>query len=43
MRLEQQITKLKETKSTLIFIAVNGKIKVLGVVEPIEIKEREIA
>ncbi|WLG51105.1 restriction endonuclease subunit S [Pseudomonas sp. FP1742] len=41
--LEQQITKLKEYKSTVINSAVTGKIKVPGVVEPTEIKEREIA
>ncbi|MDP3668356.1 MAG: restriction endonuclease subunit S [Telluria sp.] len=41
--LEQQITKLKEYKATLINSAVTGKIKVPGVVEPAEIKEREIA
>lgn len=41
--LEQQITKLKEYKSTLINSAVTGKIKVPGVVEPVEIQEREIA
>jgi type I restriction enzyme, S subunit len=41
--LEQQITKLKEYKSTLINSAVTGKIKVPGVVEPAEIQEREIA
>ncbi|PNF60010.1 restriction endonuclease subunit S [Stutzerimonas stutzeri] len=40
---EQQITKLKEYKSTLINSAVTGKIKVPGVVEPAEIQEREIA
>lgn len=41
--LEQQITKLKEYKATLINSAVTGKIKVPGVVEPSENKEREIA
>lgn len=41
--LEQQITKLKEYKATLINSAVTGKIKVPGVVEPAEIQEREIA
>lgn len=41
--LEQQITKLKEYKATLINSAVTGKIKVPGVVEPTEIEEREIA
>lgn len=41
--LEQQITKLKEYKATLINSAVTGKIKVPGVVEPAELKEREIA
>ena len=40
---EQQITKLKEYKSTLINSAVTGKIKVPGVVEPAELKEREFA
>ncbi|MGK4343356.1 restriction endonuclease subunit S [Ectopseudomonas oleovorans] len=40
---EQQITKLKEYKATLINSAVTGKIKVPGVVEPAEIQEREIA
>ncbi|MBC2679623.1 restriction endonuclease subunit S [Pseudomonas baltica] len=41
--LQQQITKLKEYKATLINSAVTGKIKVPGVVEPAEIEEREIA
>lgn len=41
--LEQQITKLKEYKATLINSAVTGKIKVPGVVEPAEIQEREFA
>ncbi len=41
--LEQQISKLKEYKATLINSAVTGKIKVPGVVEPTEIEEREIA
>lgn len=41
--LEQQITKLKEYKATLINSAVTGKIKVPGVVEPVENREREIA
>jgi len=41
--LEQQITKLKEYKATLINSAVTGKIKVPGVVEPTEIQEREFA
>lgn len=41
--LEQQITKLKEYKTTLINSVVTGKIKVPGVVEPAEIQEREIA
>ena len=41
--LQQQITKLKEYKATLINSAVTGKIKVPGVVEPTEIEEREIA
>ncbi|MBT2312007.1 restriction endonuclease subunit S [Pseudomonas fluorescens] len=41
--LEQQITKLKEYKSTLINSAVTGKIKVPGVVDPAKIKEQEIA
>lgn len=40
---EQQITKLKEYKATLINSAVTGKIKVPGVVEPAEIQEREFA
>lgn len=40
---EQQITKLKEYKATLINSAVTGKIKVPGVVEPTETKEREFA
>lgn len=40
---EQQITKLKEYKATLINRAVTGKIKVPGVVESCEIKEWEIA
>ena len=40
---EQQITKLKEYKATLINSTVTGKIKVPGVVEPAEMKEREIA
>ncbi|MFG0720177.1 restriction endonuclease subunit S [Pseudomonas sp. GLN_6] len=40
---EQQITKLKEYKATLINSAVTGKIKVPGVVEPTEIEEREFA
>lgn len=41
--LEQQITKLKEYKATLINSAVTGKIKVPGVVEPAEIQEQEFA
>lgn len=41
--LEQQISKLKEYKATLINSAVTGKIKVPGVVEPAEIQEREFA
>lgn len=41
--LEQQISKLKEYKATLINSAVTGKIKVPGVVEPAEIEAREIA
>lgn len=41
--LQQQITKLKEYKATLINSAVTGKIKVPGVVEPAEIQEREFA
>lgn len=41
--LEQQITKLKEYKATLINSAVTGKIKVPGVVEPSENEEWEIA
>jgi len=41
--LEQQISKLKEYKATLINSAVTGKIKVPDVVEPTEIEEREIA
>lgn len=41
--LEQQISKLKEYKATLINSAVTGKVKVPGVVEPSENKEREIA
>lgn len=41
--LEQQISKLKEYKATLINSAVTGKIKVPGVIEPAEIQEREIA
>ncbi|WP_277373490.1 hypothetical protein [Pseudomonas sp. AA-38] len=41
--LEQQITKLKEYKATLINSAVTGKIKVPGVVESTEIEEREFA
>lgn len=41
--LERQITKIKEYKSTLISCAVTGKIKVPGVVEPADVKEREIA
>ncbi len=40
--LEQQITKLKEYKATLINSAVTGKIKVPGVVEP-ETRDREVA
>lgn len=40
---EQQITKLKEYKATLINSAVTGKIKVPDVVEPAEIQEREFA
>jgi type I restriction enzyme S subunit len=40
--LEQQITKLKEYKSTLINSAVTGKIKVPGVVEP-ERQDMEMA
>lgn len=40
--LEQQITKLKEYKATLINSAVTGKIKVPGVVEP-DTRDREVA
>lgn len=40
--LEQQITKLKEYKATLINSAVTGKIKVPGVVEP-ETQDMEVA
>lgn len=41
--LEQQISKLKEYKATLINSAVTGKIKVPGVVEPCDEAGREIA
>jgi len=41
--LEQQITKLKEYKATLINSAVTGKIRVPGLVESPELKEREFA
>lgn len=40
---ERQISALKEYKTTLINSAVTGKIKVPGVVEPAENKEREFA
>lgn len=40
--LEQQISKLKEYKATLINSAVTGKIKVPGVVEP-DTRDREVA
>ena len=40
--LEQQITKLKEYKATLINSAVTGKIKVPGVVEP-HVQDMEVA
>lgn len=39
--LEQQISKLKEYKATLINSAVTGKIKVPGVVEP-EAQDMEV-
>ncbi|WP_122569762.1 restriction endonuclease subunit S [Pseudomonas viridiflava] len=41
--LEQQIIKLKEYRATLINSAVTGKIRVPGVVESAELKEREFA
>lgn len=41
--ISSQIERLKEYKASLINSAVTGKIKVPGVVEPVELKEREFA